>query len=108
MQWKVIVFETDTGQRLPVLFPAELTHKHLANEIEGHATYEDEVTDDNIVQAVEIANRMTNIDMGRSWTRLKIASAGFVRGLQVEELYGMSETLNLSVDPADLAVINER
>jgi len=108
MKWKVIVFETDTGQRLPVLFPAELTHRHLSNEIEGHAAYADEMNDQNIAEAVEIANRLTNIDARRSWSKLKIASAGFVRGLHVEELYGMSETLNLSVDPADLAVINEQ
>ena len=104
--WKYIVLETDTGQRLPVLFPSDLTHKTVAEEVAGRLRYLDH-SDTELARSLQGVVRSDDLqEHRRDWRNAKPISAGFIDGLAVSDAFGFSESLGLKSDASDTVLIN--
>ena len=84
MSYKYVMFELDVSesgikQRIPVIFPSQITHADLADTLRSL------------------------LDRGEQ--RVSVHSAGFVN-LTCSDVYGKSETLDLKVDEQDREIIN--
>jgi hypothetical protein len=86
--WKYVMFKDRNGRRFPVIFPAEMTHKTVADAIE-HSVRMDEVE-----ARVE------------EYSCPEPISAGFIGGVTVLGICGDSETLDLAPNPDDDLIIN--
>ena len=83
--WKYVMLEDpETGRKVPVIFPTELTHSDMAEA------------------AIRSARRAVG-----ARTYLKPVSAGFL-SIMTTGTSGMSESLNLDSRPEDALTINTR
>ncbi len=82
MDWKYIMYHKNEDHRVPIIFPNFLAHVDVARRVNGLVS-----------------------EGGRYYT--PIISAGFLSGLGVTGVHGLSETLgDLKSNPTDAAIIN--
>lgn len=85
--WKYIMFEAN-GALVPVIFPNRVIHKQMERGA-GHA-----------IREMVIAEKPNN------WSS-KVLSAGFVSGLAVTGVHGMSESMgNIKSIETDASIMN--
>lgn len=111
-RWKYVVVEVNLAdgkkQKLPIIFPAELTHKTLMEAIDMDR-YIEILDSATLTDHIQHAQRDEDVMMRHEpWRSPKAVSAGFIADIKVEGVGGYSESLQLeSKKGDDMTLINK-